>query len=142
MKQFYDTLRPYRILPHEMIQYTTCRDFEHISRYRGLRQVIHNPKVLDDRFVALETANPFSSKIDVEYYEVPLVEENRLDVIAYKKLGSSSYGWVIAYFNNIEDGYTVHEGQVLAIPKSIYDLFNDGEILQSVSPYTLNLGSE
>ena len=140
--KFYDTLVPYDVLEHNGIQYGVCRDYQHISRYRRLRQVIHSPAIMEDRFVALETPNPFETHSDVTYYEVPSHEENRLDIIAYKFLGSAQYAWTLAYFNGIEDGYTVHEGQKIMIPKSFTQLFNKGEILAAVSPLTLNLGTE
>lgn len=140
--KFFDTLVSYDVLPHNGIQYGVCRDYKHISRYRRLRQVIHSPSIIEDRFVALETPNPFETHSDVTYYEVPSHEENRLDVIAYKFLGSAQYAWTLAYFNGIEDGYTVHEGQKIMIPKSFTQLFNKGEVLAAVSPLTLNLGTE
>ena len=134
---------PYTTLEHQGIDYTACRDFSYISRYRGLRQVIHNPDDLTDRLVSLESPNAFiSNDLDMVWYEVPSSEENRLDVIAYKKLGSAQYAWVIAYFNNITDGFTCHTGQKLKIPRSITALMQSGEILQSVSALKLNLGSE
>lgn len=139
--KIYNTLTPYRILEHNGIQYTTCRDFSHISRYKGLRQVIHNPN-RSDRSISLETPNPFTTQSDVIFYEVPSNEENRLDIISNRFLGSSNYSWVIAYFNGIEDGFTVREGQRLKIPKNISSLFNKGEILSSISALQLNLGSE
>ena len=61
---------------------------------------------------------------------------------AYKFLGSAQYAWVIAYFNNIEDGFSVYAGQKIRIPKTITQLFEKGECLASVSPLTLNLGTE
>lgn len=140
--RFYDTLVPYDILEHKGIQYGVCRDFNHISRYRRLRQVIHSPSDQKDRFVALETPNAFETDCEVVYYEVPPYEENRLDLIAYKFLGSANYAWVISYFNGIEDGFTVHDGQKIMIPKSFTSLYNKGEVLASVSPLTLNLGTE
>ena len=139
--KFYNTLTPYEVIDHRGIQYTTCKAYDHISRYKGLRQVIHNPND-PDRFIALETPNPFSTNTEVVYYDVPATEENRLDIIAHKYLGSAQYAWVIAYFNGIEDGFTVSEGQRLMIPKSISSLFNRGEILASVSALQLNLGTE
>lgn len=139
--EFYNTLVPYKTLDYKGIQYASCRDFNHISRYRGLRQVIHSPNE-PDRLVTLETPNPFITNTDVNYYEVSADTENRLDVIAYRFLGSAQYAWVIAYFNGIEDGFTCREGQRLAIPKSISSLFNTGEILQAIPASTLNLGKE
>lgn len=138
----YDINHPYQEIPYEGIQYTNCRDYGHISRYKGLRQVVHNPDNTDERYMALETVNPFTTNSDVDYYEVHSKYENRLDIIAYEELGSASYAWVIAYFNNIEDGFSVHEGQLIKIPKNISSLFNSGEILQTVPALGLNLGSE
>ena len=138
----YDTLVPHKTIEYKGIQYTVCRDYSHISRYRGLRQVVFMP---DDpeRFTALETANAIiSNKLPVKFHTVTVTEENRLDLIAYKELGSVSYAWVIAYMNRIVDGYTVHEGQRLTIPINITSLFSKGELLAPVSPSALNLGSE
>lgn len=138
----YNTLEPYHILEHKGIQYGVCRDFNHISRYRRLRQVVHNPQDIIDRFAALETPNPFETHQDIRYYVVPASEENRLDIIANKLLGSAQYAWVIAYFNRIDDGFTVYSGQRLMIPNSITSLFDKGEVLAPISPLTLNLGTE
>lgn len=88
--EFYNTLVPYKTLDYKGIQYASCRDFNHISRYRGLRQVIHSPNE-PDRLVTLETPNPFTTSTDVNYYEVSADTENRLDVIAYRFLGSAQY---------------------------------------------------
>lgn len=139
--QFLNTNTPYKVVERDPIQYTYCVDFNHVSRYRCLRQVIHQGKS-EDRFIALETSNPFTTSIKTKYYTVPYHLENRLDLIAEEQLGSASYAWVIAYFNNIQDGYTVLEGTKLAIPTSISSLFEAGEILQSVTANRLNLGSE
>lgn len=138
---YYDTLIPYAEIQHRGIQYTVCRDFNHISRYKGLRQVIHNPDD-SDRFIALETPNSIVSNAEFLYYDVPAIEENRLDLISYKFFGSAQYSWIISYFNGIEDGYTVYEGQRLKILKNFTDLFNSGEILAPIPALILNLGSE
>lgn len=136
-----DTLEPYDEITRDPIQYTVCRDYSHLSRYKGLRQVIHEGSS-EKRYISLETINAFKTSTDVSYYVVPASRENRLDLIALENLGSASYAWVLAYFNNIDDGFTVQEGAKLAIPSSISDLFNTGEILAPVSALTLNLGSE
>ena len=138
----YNTLKPYSVIPYGGIAYGHCVDYGHISRYQNLRQVTHNASDPETRFVSLETQNPFTTNCEVHYYDVPAHEENRLDVIAYKELGSAQYAWVIAYFNNIEDGFTAREGTRLKIPNSITDLFSGGEMLESVPPTLLNLGSE
>ena len=138
---YYDTLKPYKVIEHTGIEYTVCRDFDHISRYRGLRQVVHGP-VSDDRFMTLETPNAFVSNAVFDWYTVPLMEENRLDLIAYKFYGSAQYSWIISYFNNIEDGFTCNAGQNLKIPKTVTDLMKAGQILQSVPATSLNLSFE
>ena len=137
----YDTTKPYKEIQSDGIQYTVCRDYGHISRYRGLRQVIHEGSS-PERYMALESPNSFSSNVDVTYHDVTTAEENRLDIIARNYLGSSSYAWVIAYCNNIEDGFTIFPGQRLIIPLNLTSLFNKGEILAPVSALSLNLGAE
>ncbi len=136
-----DLTIPYTEVEHRGIAYSVCKDFNHISRYRNLRQIVHNPNDID-RYVTLETSNAFTSHTDVVYHDVTVNEENRLDLIAQQYLGSATYGWVIAYFNHIEDGYTVLEGQRLAIPRSVTALFDKGEILEPRTALVLNLGEE
>ena len=136
-----DTLIPYQTIERDPIQYTYCYDYDHISRYKDLRQVIHQGESAD-RCVTLETSNPFSSNAEVNYYTVPQQFENRLDMIAQEVLGSANYAWVIAYFNGIEDGFTAPAGSKLAIPASVYKLFEKGECLASITATRLNLGSE
>ena len=137
-----DLTQPYDIIKHEGIAYSVCKDFDYISRYRNLRQVVHLPDSAD-RYVTFETTNPVvTNNLPIIYHVVEASEENRLDLIANKYLGSASYSWVIAYFNQIEDGYSVFEGQTIIIPKTITDLFSEGEILASVTALKLNLGEE
>lgn len=138
---YYDTLTPYKTIEHTGIQYTVCRDYKHISRYRGLRQVVHNPYDTN-RFIALETPNPLLTNAEFLYYDVPASEENRLDLIANKFFGSAQYSWIISYFNGIEDGYTVWEGQRLKILKNFTELFDVGELLAPIPALQLNLGEE
>ena len=142
MKEFYNTTTPYKIISHSPIQYGVCRDYSHISRYRKLRQVTHNIDSIDNRHVSLETPNAFESNLDVLYYKVPEIEENRLDIIDNRFLGSPTYSWVIAYLNGITDGFTVYSGQTIVIPKSFYSLFQNGELLSNVAALSLNLGIE
>ena len=138
---YYDTLVPYKVIPYSGIQYAVCRDFNHISRYKGLRQVAHNPTE-PDRFVTLEIPNPMNINASYRYYTVSTLEENRLDLIAYKFYGSPNYSWIISYMNNIEDGFTVYAGQKIKILDNFTDLFSKGELLASIPPMSLNLGSE
>ena len=138
---FPDTWDVYKEVERDPIQYTYCVDFDHISRYKGLRQVIHQG-LSEDRYIALETVNSIPEGVDIRYYTVPNRLENRLDLIAQEQLGSATYAWVIAYMNKIQDGYTVIEGTKLVLPVSIYSLFETGQILASVTANKLNLGSE
>ena len=140
--EVYNTLTPYYDIPYQGIAYGHCREFSHICRYQALRQVTHNAEDQADRFIALETPNPFTTNCAVKYYTVPAHEENRLDVIAYKLLGSAQYSWVLSYFNKIEDGFTCRECQKLVYPESISSLYQNHEILASVSALSLNLGTE
>lgn len=134
---------PYKTLEHKGIDYSCCRDFDYISRYRGLRQIVHNPDDIDERMITLENPNAFvTTNASLTWHEVTSDEENRLDLIANKYLGSAQYNWVIAYFNDIEDGYSCYIGQKLRIPRSITSLMQSGEILQNVTALKLNLGSE
>lgn len=146
MKYARDLTQPYSEVEHTGIAYSVCKDFDHISRYRNLRQVVHGIDIKDpdtaDRYITLETVNPFITNTEVKYHEVTAIEENRLDLIAYKELGSATYSWVIAYFNKIEDGYTVREGQKLVMPNSVTALLSKGEILAPITGLRLNLGEE
>lgn len=137
----YNTLVPYEVLKHRGIDYNPCKDYDHISRYKSLRQVTHHTQS-KNVFMTLEGPDVIKSDVECIYYEVSTATENRLDLIAQKFLGSSTYSWVIAYYNGIEDGFTCREGQMLRIPKSFTSLFDDGEILAPINPLRLNLGSE
>ena len=65
----YNTLKPYATIPYTGIAYGHCVDFGHISRYQNLRQVTHNASDPDERFVALETQNAFTTNCAVHYYD-------------------------------------------------------------------------
>lgn len=138
---YYDTVKPYKKIQHTGISYSVCRDYNHICRYKGLRQIVHNPDDID-RFVTLETPNSLISHAKFNYYDVPAIEENRLDLIAYKFFGSPQYSWIISYFNDIPDGFSVAEGQRIKILANFTELFNKGELLASIPALQLNLGSE
>lgn len=141
MRYLNSTIDPYDVIERDTIQYTYCRDFKHVSRYRGLRQVIHQGQS-PERYIALESPNAFETHTTINYYTVPANRENRLDLIAQEQLGSADYKWVIAYFNGILDGFTVREGMTLQIPRTVSSLFEAGEVLSPVSAIHLNLGAE
>ena len=104
----YNTVTPYKVLPHKRILYNPCHDYDHISRYKGLRQITHITEN-NDRFMTLEGPNAFTTNSDVNIYDVPTYMENRIDLIANQHLGAASYGWIISNFNDIEDNFTVIE---------------------------------
>lgn len=142
MIQVRDLTQPFSTVEYGGIAYSVCREYNHISRYRNLRQVVHEPDSAD-RYVTLETVNAVTTNnLEIIYHVVELSEENRLDLIANKYLGSSTYSWIIAYFNQIDDGYTVREGQTIIIPRSVTALFANGEMLAPVTALRLNLGEE
>ena len=95
MRYLNSTIESYAEIERDDIQYTYCRDYNHVSRYRGLRQVIHQGQS-PDRYVALESPNAFETHTNITYYTVPANRENRLDIIAQELLGSADYKWVIA----------------------------------------------
>ena len=136
-----NTLTPYKELDRSVIQYGVCKDYTSISRYRGLRQIIHDPSS-SERFTTLESPNPFTTNVELKYYEVPQMYENRLDLISNMLYGSPRYSWILSYFNRIEDGFTVRSGQKLVYPKSVTALLSSGEILQSIPATKLNIGEE
>ena len=138
-----NTTTPYKTLEYNSISYTSCRDFDNLNRYKGLRQVIHSPYKESERMMTLESPNPFmTTHVEVIWHCVKSTEENRLDLIAEQYLGSAEYSWVISYFNEITDGFTCYEGQKLRIPKSVSDLMKPGELLAPVPALKLNLGTE
>lgn len=141
MAYILNILIPYKVIDYGGIEYNVCRDYNHISRYKGLRQVAHVPDTVD-RYLTLETPNPFTTNLEVQYHDVTTTEENRLDLIAQNLLGSAQYSWVIAYFNQIDDGFTVRAGQRIVVPRNVTSLFQTGEILQSIPATQLNIGSE
>ena len=141
-EMLHDTTCAYKEVDYHGIEYTMCKDYEHISRYRRLRQVIHYLEGTD-RFMTLETQNKYSySGVTYEYYTVTVDRENRLDLISYDYYNTISYAWLIAYVNGISDGYTVYEGRTLIIPTSITDLFGNNRILSPIPVSTLSLGTE
>lgn len=145
MMQIKDLTIPYSKVEYNGISYGPCADYDHVSRYRNLRKVTHecNSSNPSDRIVTLEVCNPITTNnLEVIYHVVETSEENRLDLIANKYLGSATYSWVISYFNQIEDGFSVSTGQTIIIPKTITSLLANGEILAPITALKLNLGEE
>ena len=141
MSTITDTYSMPEEVKRDPIQYTYCVDYDHISRYSNLRQIIRQGQS-PERYIALETVNGLGESKNVNKYVVPKNRENRLDLIAQEQLGSATYSWIIAYLNKINDGFTALEGTELIIPVNLTSLFEKGGLLASVSPTKMNLGSE
>ena len=62
--KIYDTLQPQWNLEYVPNEYAVCMDFNHLCRYRGLRQLVHDPSSEENRLVTLETPNPFESNAE------------------------------------------------------------------------------
>jgi hypothetical protein len=120
------------------IRYLNPFDFRHISRYRGLRQIVD----IDNNHISLESTNPWQSRLPVRWHTVTQKQENRLDIIAKDIYGSEMYSWVVVRMNNISDGFTVNAGTKIAVIDNFFDLINKGEILAAIPPFTLNLRQE
>lgn len=123
------------------IRYTVARDFNYLSRYRMLRQIIIGEGT-SNPVVVFEYPNKFTTSSTLQYHEVLPEEADRLDLLAYRLLGSVDYSWILAFINNIQDSYTVSNGFNLAYPSSVSDLLKSGEFFAPVSPISMNLGTE
>lgn len=49
---------------------------------------------------------------------------DRMDKLANRYLGDDQYGWVICYFNNIVDPFSVEPGRVILIPMDVNLVLN------------------
>lgn len=86
-----------------------------ISRYR-------NVDALDGKFY--ETVD-FPTKEQLNAINVIRVRParfERLDVLAFKFLGSGEYWWVIALMNDLDWAFSYSDGQILKIPVDVQDV--------------------
>lgn len=93
-----------------------------ISRYQTLRRV----KTYSNDPVRLETFPPLSESIlsNIPHTVVKFQETDRLDYIAERFLGDSSYWWAICLMNNLNNpfSYKLLPGTLLKIPNTIEQL--------------------
>ncbi len=96
---------------HYTVPYSTTNN----SRYKHIDELL----LKDGKTVkaTLGTTDlsvyPFSG---MSMYVVPDGEEDRIDIIASKTLGSASLYWAICYMNNIDDPLSIKVGRTLYIP--------------------------
>lgn len=86
-----------------------------LSRYR-------NVKVADGNYY--ETVDfPSKEQLDsVPSYNIRVNRFDRLDILAYKYLGSGEYWWMIALMNDLDWAFGFEEGQIMRIPVSAEDI--------------------
>lgn len=105
-----------------MIQLLNPRHFNHMSRYKRSRQ-LYNPDVDS---VYLESMNRYDIIVSDTpiYHVVDILEENRLDKIAFEYYGDASLYWAIAMANNMVDPFILAPNTIIVIPY-IEDLFDN-----------------
>lgn len=95
-----------------------------LSRYK--RQTI-----LYDEGTIYATMYPEDMSVKSESYSeyiVPKCEEGRLDLVANRVYGDSTLFWVIGYYNEIVDPFSIKRGDVLKIPP-LASLYRSGGVL-------------
>lgn len=104
----------------QMPEYISKRDYKFLSRYSPYRRIIGKY----DKAIYTET---FNQKLIDEsdqdtYFTVEIKTENRLDIIANRYYGYSTYWWILAIANKIIDPFDIPIGTVIRIPplNSIY----------------------
>ena len=95
-----------------------------ISRYESLRRV----KTYSNDPVRIETFPPLSAAnlSNIPHTIIKFQETDRLDYIAERFLGDSSYWWAICLMNNLENpfSYKLLPGTLLKIPNTIDPILN------------------
>jgi len=102
-----------------------------ISRYQTLRRV----KTYSNDPVRLETFPPLSESIlsNIPHTVVKFQETDRLDYIAERFLGDSSYWWAICLMNNLENpfSYKLLPGALLKIPNDVDHILKMIQLLKN-----------
>lgn len=106
-----------------MAMYSTCKQYNHLSRYSKYRQII-------DDTTYIETFNQtiVEHSDGDQYHIVTTGQKNRLDIIALQYYNDASLWWVIALANNMIDPFIVTVDTILRIP-SLASLFKSGGAL-------------
>lgn len=110
--------------------YYDPRQYIHLSRYSPYRLILDE----DNNMKYHETFND-TTIVETDqdsYITVDLINENRLDIVAYNAYGFSVYWWIIAHANNIIDPFDVPAGTVLRIPP-LNSLYLSEGVISSVT---------
>lgn len=96
-------------------QYVVPYSIGDTSRYKHIDELL-----LIDGTTIKATLGPVDMSVypydGITMYTVSESDENRIDIIATKTLGSASLYWIICYMNNIADPLDIPIGKILYIP--------------------------
>jgi hypothetical protein len=96
------------ILAQYAVPYTISSD----SFYKHIDEL----KLADGKIIKATMGPTDMSVIPYDGFELAVVTDNRIDVIATQYYGKASLCRAIAYMNNISDPLKLKQGQLLAIP--------------------------
>jgi hypothetical protein len=96
------------ILAQYAVPYTISSD----SFYKHIDEL----KLADGKIIKATMGPTDMSVIPYDGFELAVVTDNRIDVIATQYYGKASLWRAIAYMNNISDPLKLKQGQLLAIP--------------------------
>ena len=108
------------------VDYLSPEKYKYVSRYQKYRRIKDNNK----NDIYLESINQDTiAKNDSDIYiTINNTDIIRLDIIAYKYYGYSTYWWVIALANKIIDPFDIPLGTVLRIPP-LSSMYANGGVL-------------
>jgi hypothetical protein len=96
------------ILAQYAVPYTISSD----SFYKHIDEL----KLADGKIIKATLGPTDMSVIPYDGFELTVVTDNRIDIIATQHYGKASLWRAIAYMNNISDPLKLKQGQLLAIP--------------------------
>lgn len=107
------------------LTYTKPEQYNHVSRYSITRRILDSNNIEYHETPNLRVIPEQSSDT---YFRVDNISLNRLDIVAYKCYGFSTYWWVIAMANDIQDPFKLPLDTILRIPQ-LSSLYADGSVL-------------
>lgn len=84
------------------------------SRYRGLGVLDYNGKTMldvPDPLSYVETSSSSEKTIVIQDNVI-----DRLDLLSWKYYGTPKYWWILAYYNSIENPFSLPYGTIVRIP--------------------------
>ena len=90
-----------------------------LSRYRNTPIV--NEKGSSQYYESENRIDP-AILADIPTFKIRLTKFDRLDILAFKHLGSGEYWWVLALMNDLDWMYGFEEGSILKIPINVDDV--------------------